>query len=226
MEGGVFFLSKELDPSSDANHQRHRVTLAHFIASSKLFDIWRCQISSEWDYTFFSNGHHTYSWIDFCLLQIFASKGHQVRHTLYHLVWPCSDFHQEIHTEWHTLSQPEHKSQILMSFKEFFFTSMHQTPVEGWWTSEHSLLLTLDAEKAFDRVHWGYLFRALNKIWPTLPNANSYKQLSLPYSRPPQHMFSRKGCFSKTSKYQMGQDRDPPVSTDLCSLNGALGEKN
>lgn len=45
--------NKELDLSNPMCTQQRRATLSQFLASSNLFDVWRCQHSSERDFTFF-----------------------------------------------------------------------------------------------------------------------------------------------------------------------------
>lgn len=45
--------NKELDLSNPMHSQQRRATLSQFLASSDLFDVWRCQHSSERDFLFF-----------------------------------------------------------------------------------------------------------------------------------------------------------------------------
>lgn len=60
-----------LDLSGAKRHRKCRATLAHFISSSNLFDIWNSQHSPERDFTFFSKAHYTYSRIDLFLVDKF-----------------------------------------------------------------------------------------------------------------------------------------------------------
>lgn len=114
--------------SSATLHQHCRATLAQFISSSGLFDVWRCQHSSEKDFTIFSNVHHTYSRIDLLLVDTFILQ--KVKADIHYIMW--SD-HAPIyisvgvnHTNtranrWrndvYTLSQPENTKQILKALK-------------------------------------------------------------------------------------------------------------
>lgn len=63
--------NKELDLSNPLRSKQRRATLSQFLASSNLFDVWRCQHSTERDFTIFSNVHHTYSRIDLFLVDKF-----------------------------------------------------------------------------------------------------------------------------------------------------------
>lgn len=67
---------------------------------------------------------------------------------------------------------------------------------------ERSLLLTLDAEKAFVRVHWGYLSKDLEKFGLSI--------LAL-YSYPSAFVFTE-GMFSKTFQIMNGTRQGCPLS--------------
>lgn len=79
-------LDKDVDLSSVTRHQQCRATLAQFISSSGLYDVWRCQHSSERDLTFFSNVHHTYSRIDLFLVDKFLLQK-VVKSELHYIMW-------------------------------------------------------------------------------------------------------------------------------------------
>lgn len=128
---------KELDLSNPMRSQLRRPTLAQFLASSDLFDVWRCQHSSERDFTFFSNAHHTYSRIDLFLVDTFMVQK-IVRSDIHVISWsdhaPVSISVGGQNTEtranrWRndtfTLCQPENSKIIRSALKEFFELNAH-----------------------------------------------------------------------------------------------------
>lgn len=123
---------KDLDLSSDTSLQQRRATLDSIISSSGLYDIWSCQHSSEKDFTFFSNVHHTYSRIDLFLTDKFLLQ-QVVKSEIHCITWsdhaPISisvgDHRAAIRaSRWrndiNTLSQPTHSNQIGKALTEFF----------------------------------------------------------------------------------------------------------
>lgn len=65
-----------------------------------------------------------------------------------------------------------------------------------------SVLLSLDAEKAFDRIHWGYLLEVLSKFGFT---SQFFSAITALYSGPSAHVFTE-GLFSSLPS-RMGQGR-------------------
>lgn len=123
---------KNMDLSSSTRNQQNRTTLAQFISSSGLYDVWRCQHSTERDFTFFSNVHHTYSRIDLFLVDKFLLQ-QIVTSDIYVITWfnhaPISievgDRRSKTRVNrWrnyiYALSQPENTKQISKDLKKFF----------------------------------------------------------------------------------------------------------
>lgn len=77
-----------------------------------------------------------------------------------------------------------------------------------------SLLLTLDAEKAFDRVHWGYLVRVLEKFNTMGPIQKAIRAL---YSSPSAYVYTE-GMFSKNFQITNGTRQGCPLSPLIFAL--------
>lgn len=77
-----------------------------------------------------------------------------------------------------------------------------------------SLLLTLDAEKAFDRVHWGYLVRVLEKFNIMGP---IQKAIRASYSSPSAYVYTE-GMFSKNFQITNGTRQGCPLSPLIFAL--------
>lgn len=81
-------------------------------------------------------------------------------------------------------------------------------------SKEPSLLLTLHAEKAFDRVHWGYVFRELETFGLQGP---IHSAISALYSIPSAHVFTE-GMFSNNFKITNGTRQGCPLSPLIFAL--------
>lgn len=123
---------KDLDLCSVTRHQQHRTTLNQFISSSGLYNVWRCQHSSEKYFMFFSNVHHTYSCMDLFLVDKFLLQK-VVKSEIQCITWsdhaPISISVGDQCTvtranRWwnniYNLSQPKNSDQIDKALKEFF----------------------------------------------------------------------------------------------------------
>lgn len=77
-----------------------------------------------------------------------------------------------------------------------------------------SLLLMLDAEKAFDRVHWGYLNKVLEKFNITGPIQKAIEAL---YSSPSAYVYTE-GMFSKNFRITNGTRQGCPLSPLIFAL--------
>lgn len=79
---------------------------------------------------------------------------------------------------------------------------------------EPSLLLALDAEKAFDRVHWGYLSKVMDKFGLVGPLQNAIMAL---YSSPSAFVYTE-GLFSKPFLITNGTRQGCPLSPIIFTM--------
>lgn len=128
--------NRELDVSNQTKHSRSRSTLNGFISSSGLYDVWRCQHSSEKDYTFYSNVHHMHSRIDLFLVDKFILQ-QITKSDLHCITWSdhapisvvvgdrCAETRaNRWRNDIFTLSQPQNLAKSEKAIKDFFFPSM------------------------------------------------------------------------------------------------------
>lgn len=132
--------NKTLDVSAETPKSRERVTLSRFMASESLHDVWRCQHSTERDYSYFSSVHRTYSRIDFFLVDKFLLQNISMS-SVHNITWsdhaPVSIMVEGSRTEtranrWRNdtflFSHPDHKHTINKELHEFFKNNTGSVP--------------------------------------------------------------------------------------------------